>query len=341
VTYHALDARYDLMSYRRCGRSGISLPAISLGLWHNFGDDMPLMTQRAILRRAFDLGITHFDLANNYGPPYGAAEKNFGRLFDDDFRPYRDELIISTKAGWDMWPGPYGELGSRKYMLASLDQSLARIGLDYVDIFYHHRFDSDTPLEESLGALDTAVRQGKALYVGISSYSGKRTAEAVSILRAMGTPLLIHQPSYSMLNRWIEEDLLDVLSHEGVGCIAFSPLAQGMLTDRYLNGIPGDSRAAQGKSLGHHLLNDDNMARIRGLNEIALRRGQTLAQLAISWVMRDPRVTSVLLGASSVSQLEQNVDALQHLEFSTTELAEIDEHAVDGDINLWAGPSTA
>jgi L-glyceraldehyde 3-phosphate reductase len=341
VTYHALDARYDLMSYRRCGRSGISLPAISLGLWHNFGDDMPLMTQRAILRRAFDLGITHFDLANNYGPPYGAAEKNFGRLFDDDFRPYRDELIISTKAGWDMWPGPYGELGSRKYMLASLDQSLARMGLDYVDIFYHHRFDSDTPLEESLGALDTAVRQGKALYVGISSYSGKRTAEAVSILRAMGTPLLIHQPSYSMLNRWIEEDLLDVLSHEGVGCIAFSPLAQGMLTDRYLNGIPGDSRAAQGKSLGHHLLNDDNMARIRGLNEIALRRGQTLAQLAISWVMRDPRVTSVLLGASSVSQLEQNVDALQHLEFSTTELAEIDEHAVDGDINLWAGPSTA
>ncbi len=341
MTYHALDARYDLMSYRRCGRSGISLPAISLGLWHNFGDDMPLMTQRAILRRAFDLGITHFDLANNYGPPYGAAEKNFGRLFDDDFRPYRDELIISTKAGWDMWPGPYGELGSRKYMLASLDQSLARIGLDYVDIFYHHRFDSDTPLEESLGALDTAVRQGKALYVGISSYSGKRTAEAVSILRAMGTPLLIHQPSYSMLNRWIEEDLLDVLSHEGVGCIAFSPLAQGMLTDRYLNGIPGDSRAAQGKSLGHHLLNDDNMARIRGLNEIALRRGQTLAQLAISWVMRDPRVTSVLLGASSVAQLEQNVDALQHLEFSTTELAEIDEHAVDGDINLWAGPSTA
>jgi L-glyceraldehyde 3-phosphate reductase len=341
VTYHALDARYDLMSYRRCGRSGISLPAISLGLWHNFGDDMPLMTQRTILRRAFDLGITHFDLANNYGPPYGAAEKNFGRLFADDFRPYRDELIISTKAGWDMWPGPYGELGSRKYMLASLDQSLARMGLDYVDIFYHHRFDADTPMEESLGALDTAVRQGKALYVGISSYSGKRTAEAVSILRGMGTPLLIHQPSYSMLNRWIEEDLLEVLSHEGVGCIAFSPLAQGMLTDRYLNGIPGDSRAAQGKSLGHHLLNDDNMARIRGLNEIALRRGQTLAQLAISWVMRDPRVTSVLLGASSVSQLEQNVDALQHLEFSTTELAEIDEHAVDGDINLWAGPSTA
>ena len=341
MTYHALDARYDLMSYRRCGRSGISLPAISLGLWHNFGDDTPLMTQRAILRRAFDLGITHFDLANNYGPPYGAAEKNFGRLFDDDFRPYRDELIISTKAGWDMWPGPYGELGSRKYMLASLDQSLARMGLDYVDIFYHHRFDSDTPLEESLGALDTAVRQGKALYVGISSYSGKRTAEAVSILRSLGTPLLIHQPSYSMLNRWIEEDLLDVLGHEGVGCIAFSPLAQGMLTDRYLNGIPGDSRAAQGKSLGHHLLNDDNMARIRGLNEIALRRGQTLAQLAISWVMRDPRVTSVLLGASSVAQLEQNVDALQHLEFSTTELAEIDEHAVDGDINLWAGPSTA
>jgi len=341
VTYHALDARYDLMSYRRCGRSGISLPAISLGLWHNFGDDMPLMTQRAILRRAFDLGITHFDLANNYGPPYGAAEKNFGRLFADDFRPHRDELIISTKAGWDMWPGPYGELGSRKYMLASLDQSLARMGLDYVDIFYHHRFDPDTPLEESLGALDTAVRQGKALYVGISSYSGKRTAEAVSILRAMGTPLLIHQPSYSMLNRWIEEDLLDVLGHEGVGCIAFSPLAQGMLTDRYLGGIPTDSRAAQGKSLGQHLLSGENMARIGRLNEIAQRRGQTLAQLAISWVLRDARVTSVLLGASSVAQLEQNVDALQSLEFSATELTEIDEHAVDGDINLWAGPSTA
>jgi len=341
VTYHALDARYDVMSYRRCGRSGISLPAISLGLWHNFGDDMPLMTQRAILRRAFDLGITHFDLANNYGPPYGAAEKNFGRLFAEDFRPYRDELIISTKAGWDMWPGPYGELGSRKYLLASLDQSLARLGLDYVDIFYHHRFDPDTPMEESLGALDTAVRQGKALYVGISSYSGNRTAEAVSILRAMGTPLLIHQPSYSMLNRWIEEELLDVLAREGVGCIAFSPLAQGMLSDRYLGGIPGDSRAAQGKSLGHDLLNDANMARVRSLNGIAERRGQTLAQLAISWILRDPRVTSVLLGVSSVAQLEQNVDALQRLEYSTTELAEIDEHAVDGHTNLWAGPSTA
>ncbi len=341
MTYHALDARYDRMSYRRCGRSGISLPAISLGLWHNFGDDMPVMTQRAILRRAFDLGITHFDLANNYGPPYGAAEKNFGRVFAEDFRPYRDELMISTKAGWDMWPGPYGELGSRKYMLASLDQSLVRLGLDYVDIFYHHRFDPDTPLEESLGALDTAVRQGKALYVGISSYSGKRTAEAVSILRAMGTPLLIHQPSYSMLNRWVEADLLDVLEHEGVGCIAFSPLAQGMLTDRYLEGVPGDSRAAQGKSLDPQLLNNENMARIRSLNEIAQRRGQTLAQLAIAWVLRDPRVTSVVLGASSVAQLEQNVDALQHLDISAAELAEIDTHAVDGDLNLWASPSTA
>src|SRR5450631_4252687 len=325
------------MSYRRCGRSGISLPAISLGLWHNFGDDMPLMTQRAILRRAFDLGITHFDLANNYGPPYGAAEKNFGRLFDDDFRPYRDELIISTKAGWDMWPGPYGELGSRKYMLASLDQSLARLGLDYVDIFYHHRFDADTPMEESLGALDTAVRQGKALYVGISSYSGKRTAEAVSILRGMGTPLLIHQPSYSMLNRWIEEDLLEVLSHEGVGCIAFSPLAQGMLTDRYLNGIPGDSRAAQGKSLGHHLLSEQNMTHVLALHDMAARRGQTLAQLALAWVLRDERVTSVLLGASSVAQLEQNVGALGNLDFTSAELAEIDRYAVECGINLWAG----
>src|SRR5450432_1615806 len=329
------------MTYRRCGRSGIDLPAVSLGLWHNFGDDKPIETQRAILRRAFDLGITHFDLANNYGPPYGGAETNFGRLFAEDFKPYRDELIISSKAGWDMWPGPYGDRGSRKYLLASLDQSLARMGLDYVDIFYHHRFDPDTPMEESLGALDTAVRQGKALYVGISSYSGKRTAEAVSILRAMGTPLLIHQPSYSMLNRWIEEDLLDVLGHEGVGCIAFSPLAQGMLTDRYLGGIPADSRAAQGKSLGRELLSEQNMTHVRALNDMAARRGQTLAQLALAWVLRDERVTSVLLGASSVAQLEQNVAALGNLEFSNAELAEIDRYAVDGGINLWAGPSTS
>jgi L-glyceraldehyde 3-phosphate reductase len=341
VTYRAADDRYDQMTYRRCGRSGIQLPAVSLGLWHNFGDDKALMTQRAILRRAFDLGITHFDLANNYGPPYGAAEKNFGRLFAEDFKPYRNQLIISTKAGWDMWPGPYGELGSRKYMLASLDESLVRMGLDYVDIFYHHRFDPDTPMEESLGALDTAVRQGKALYIGISSYSGKRTSEAVSILRAMGTPLLIHQPSYSMLNRWVEEDLLDVLGHEGVGCIAFSPLAQGMLTDRYLGGIPDDSRVAQNKSLARDLLSEQNMTHVRALNDMAARRGQTLAQLALAWVLRDERVTSVLLGASSVAQLEQNVGALGNLDFTTAELAEIDRYAVEGGINLWAGPSTS
>ena len=341
MTYRAADDRYDKMTYRRCGRSGIQLPAVSLGLWHNFGDDKPLITQRAILRRAFDLGITHFDLANNYGPPYGAAEKNFGRLFAEDFARYRNELIISTKAGWDMWPGPYGDLGSRKYMLASLDQSLKSMGLDYVDIFYHHRFDPGTPLEESLGALDTAVRQGKALYVGISSYSGKRTSEAVSILRAMGTPLFIHQPAYSMLNRWVEEDLLDVLGHEGVGCIAFSPLAQGMLTDRYLGGIPDDSRVAQNKSLGRELLSEQNMTHVRALHELADRRGQTLAQLALAWVLRDERVTSVLLGASSVGQLEQNVGALGNLDFTSAELAEIDKYAVEGGINLWAGPSTA
>jgi L-glyceraldehyde 3-phosphate reductase len=341
VTYRSADDRYDQMTYRRCGRSGIQLPAVSLGLWHNFGDDVALMTQRAILRRAFDLGITHFDLANNYGPPYGAAEKNFGRLFAEDFAPYRSELIISTKAGWDMWPGPYGELGSRKHMLTSLDQSLVRMGLDYVDIFYHHRFDADTPMEESLGVLDTAVRQGKALYIGISSYSGKRTSEAISILRAMGTPLLIHQPSYSMLNRWVEEDLLDVLGHEGVGCIAFSPLAQGMLTDRYLGGIPADSRAAQNKSLGRELLSEQNMTHVRALHDMAARRGQTLAQLALAWVLRDERVTSVLLGASSVAQLEQNVGALGNLDFTSAELAEIDRYAVEGGINLWAGPSTS
>ena len=341
MTYHAAEARYDQMTYRRCGRSGIDLPAISLGLWHNFGDDKPAETQRAILRRAFDLGITHFDLANNYGPPYGAAEANFGRLFAEDFKPYRDELIISSKAGWDMWPGPYGDRGSRKYLLASLDQSLSRLGLDYVDIFYHHRFDPDTPMEESLGALDTAVRQGKALYAGISSYSGRRTEEAIAILRDLGTPLLIHQPSYSMLNRWIEEDLLDVLGRSGVGCIAFSPLAQGMLTDRYLDGIPQDSRVAQNKSLDSSLLNDQNMTHVRALHKLAERRGQTLAQLALAWALRDQRVTSVLIGASSVTQLEQNVGALGNLAFSADELAEIDRYAVEGGINLWAGPSTS
>ncbi|HTC69767.1 MAG TPA: L-glyceraldehyde 3-phosphate reductase [Acidothermaceae bacterium] len=341
MTYHAADNRYDQMTYRRCGRSGIDLPAVSLGLWHNFGDANPIATQRAILRRAFDLGITHFDLANNYGPPYGAAETNFGRLFAEDFKPYRDQLIISSKAGWDMWPGPYGDRGSRKYLLASLDQSLSRMGLDYVDIFYHHRFDPDTPMEESLGALDTAVRQGKALYIGISSYSGARTDEAISILRGLGTPLLIHQPSYSMLNRWVEEDLLDVLGRAGVGCIAFSPLAQGMLTDRYLDGVPPDSRAAQNSSLSPDLLTEQNMTHIRALHKLAERRGQSLAQLALAWVLRDQRVTSVLIGASSVAQLEQNVGALDNLVFTPDELAEIDHYAVEGGINLWAGPSTA
>ena len=341
MTYQAAESRYDGMIYRRCGRSGIRLPVISLGLWHNFGDDRPLETQRAILRRAFDLGITHFDLANNYGPPYGAAEKNFGRILAEDFRPYRDELIISTKAGWDMWPGPYGDLGSRKYLLASLDQSLRRMGLEYVDIFYHHRFDPDTPLEESLGALDTAVRQGKALYVGISSYSAKRTREAVRILRSMGTPLLIHQPSYSMLNRWIEEELLDVLGDEGVGCIAFSPLAQGMLTDRYLDGIPADSRAAKGRFLTPEMLTEERLTLVRSLNELARRRGQTLAQMAIAWVLRDERVTSALIGASSVAQLEENVATLANLDFTSEELADIDRYARDAGINLWEGPSTA
>jgi L-glyceraldehyde 3-phosphate reductase len=341
VTYRPVDNRYDQMTYRRCGRSGIQLPAISLGLWHNFGDDKPFDTQRAILRRAFDMGVTHFDLANNYGPPAGSAETNFGRHLREDFKPFRDELIISTKAGWDMWPGPYGDLGSRKYLLASLDQSLARMGLDYVDIFYHHRFDPDTPMEESLGALDSAVRQGKALYVGISSYSGKRTEEAVSILREMGTPLLIHQPSYSMLNRWIEEDLLDVVGREGIGCIAFSPLAQGMLTDRYLGGVPADSRAAKGVFLKPDMLTDQNMTHIRALNAMAERRGQTLAQMALSWALRDDRVTSVLIGASSVGQLDQNLGALRNLAFSADELSEIDRYAVEGGIDLWAGPSQA
>ena len=339
MTYQADADRYQQMTYRRCGRSGIQLPAISLGLWHNFGDDKPFETQRAILRRAFDRGVTHFDLANNYGPPAGSVETNFGRHLREDFKPYRDELIISTKAGWDMWPGPYGDLGSRKYLLASLDQSLARMGLDYVDIFYHHRFDPDTPMEESLGALDSAVRQGKALYIGISSYSGKRTEEAVSILREMGTPMLIHQPSYSMLNRWIEEDLLDVVGREGVGCIAFSPLAQGMLTDRYLGGVPADSRAAKGVFLTPDMLTEQTMTHIRALDAMAQRRGQTLAQMALSWALRDQRVTSVLIGASSVAQLDQNLGALGNLTFSSEELAEINRYAVEGGIDLWGEPS--
>jgi len=339
--YVARQDRYDAMPYRRVGRSGLALPAISLGLWHNFGDDKPLQTQRDILRRAFDLGITHFDLANNYGPPYGSAEINFGRIFREDFARHRGELIISTKAGWDMWPGPYGDLGSRKYLLDSLDQSLQRMGLDFVDIFYHHRFDPDTPLEETLGALDTAVRQGKARYVGISSYSGARTREAVAILRELGTPLLIHQPSYSMLNRWIEHDLLDALGGEGVGCIAFSPLAQGMLTDRYLDGVPPDSRAAQDKSLFPSMLSEQNLAHVRHLNDVAQARGQSLAQMAIAWVLRDERVTSALIGASSVGQLENSVGALANLTFAPQELASIDTHAVESGINLWEGPSSA
>ncbi len=340
-SYRPAADRYASMSYRRCGRSGLLLPAVSLGLWHNFGGDRSFEGQRAILRRAFDLGITHFDLANNYGPPYGSAESNFGRILRSDFRAHRDELVISTKAGWDMWPGPYGDLGSRKHLLASLDQSLERLGLDYVDIFYHHHFDETTPMEESLGALHTAVQQGKALYVGISSYSDQRTAEAAAILRRLGTPLLIHQPSYSMLNRWIEGGLLDVLGAEGIGCIAFSPHAQGLLTDRYLNGIPEDSRARENSSLSMDMLSEDNLAQVRALNDIAQRRGQSLAQMAIAWTLRDPRVTSALIGASSVRQLEQNVAALQHLDFTDAELAGIDEHAVESGIDLWRDPSTA
>jgi len=333
--------RYDAMEYRRCGRSGLKLPAVSLGLWHNFGHDRRLHDQRAIVRRAFDLGITHFDLANNYGPPYGSAEANFGKLLRDDLAPYRDELIISTKAGYDMWPGPYGEWGSRKYLLASLDQSLHRMGLDYVDIFYSHRFDPETPPEETLGALDTAVGQGKALYVGVSSYSAERTSEAAAILRDLGTPLLIHQPSYSLLNRWIEPDVLDVLGDEGIGCIVFSPLGQGMLTEKYLDGIPEDSRAAQDRFLSRDFLNEENLARVRALAEIAHDRGQSLAQLAIAWTLRDARITSALIGASSVAQLEQNVAALEKLELSDDELAEIDRHAVDSGINIWAESSEA
>jgi L-glyceraldehyde 3-phosphate reductase len=341
TTYSPSPDRYATMKYRRSGRSGILLPAISLGLWHNFGDDRPIDGQRATLRRAFDRGVTHFDLANNYGPPYGSAEINFGRILREDFSHLRDELIISTKAGWDMWPGPYGDLGSRKYLLASLDQSLGRLGLDYVDIFYHHHFDATTPMEESLGALDTAVRQGKALYVGISSYSDERTKEAVAILRSLGTPLLIHQPSYSMFNRWIENKLLNVLEEEGVGCIAFSPLAQGLLTDRYLNGVPAGSRATQGDSFEMSMLSDENLNHVRALNDIAQTRGQKLAQMALAWVLRDPRVTSALIGASSVEQLDENLDALNNLDFSAEELASIDQHAVDAGIDLWRAPATS
>jgi L-glyceraldehyde 3-phosphate reductase len=335
------ERRYDRMPYRRCGRRGLKLPAISLGLWQNFGSERPLENGRRILRRAFDLGITHFDLANNYGPPYGSAEETFGRLFAQDFRRYRDELVITTKAGYDMWPGPYGDWGSRKYLLASLDQSLKRMGLDHVDIFYSHRFDPETPLEETIGALDTAVRQGKALYAGISSYSARRTAEAAEILRELGTPLLIHQPSYSMLNRWVEEELLGVLEEEGVGCIAFSPLAQGLLTDKYLDGIPESSRVRSGEHFSEHMLTEDNLARVRALNEIAQRRGQTLAQMAVAWVLRDPRITSALVGVSSVEQLEGNVAALDRLEFDPDELEEIDRYAHEGQINIWAPSSEA
>jgi len=339
MTYVAADDRYSKMPYRRCGRSGVLLPEVSLGLWQNFGDGKPIENQRAIVRRAFDLGVTNFDLANNYGPPYGSAEINFGRIMREDLRPYRDELIISTKAGYDMWPGPYGDHGSRKYLLASLDQSLKRMGLEYVDIFYSHRFDPDTPLEETMGALDTAVRSGRALYAGISSYSAERTTEAVSLLRSMGTRLLIHQPSYSMLNRWIEGGLLDVLGREGVGCIAFSPLAQGVLTGKYLNGVPADSRASQNGSLSSDQITPATLAHVRALNEIARARGQSLAQLALSWALRDPRVTSVLIGASSVAQLEENLAAAGHSDFTAEELAAIDRDAVDAGINIWAASS--
>jgi len=340
MTYAAAPDRYDdKMPYRRCGRSGVKLPEVSLGLWQNFGDVSPLDVQRAILRRAFDLGVTHFDLANNYGPPFGSAEINFGRIMREDFRPYRDELIISTKAGYDMWPGPYGEWGSRKYLLASLDQSLRRMGLEYVDIFYSHRFDPDTPLEETMGALDSAVKSGRALYAGISSYSPERTQDAVAILRSLGTPLLIHQPSYSMLNRWIEGGLLDVLGSEGVGCIAFSPLAQGVLTGKYLNGIPEGSRASLNGSLSSSQLTEKTLAHVRALNEIAAARGQSLAQLAISWVLRDERVTSALIGASSVSQLEENLAAAGQTTFTAEEIARIDADAVETGINIWSASS--
>jgi L-glyceraldehyde 3-phosphate reductase len=339
MTYVPASDRYEQMPYRRSGRSGLQLPAISLGLWWNFGHDRPLETQRAIARRAFDLGIAHFDLANNYGPPYGSAEENFGSLFRRDLRPYRHELVVSTKAGYDMWPGPFGEWGSRKYLLTSLDQSLERMGLEYVDIFYSHRFDPETPLEETMGALDSAVRAGKALYVGISSYSAEKTREAHAILSDLRTPFVIHQPSYSMLNRWIEPDLLDVLGEEDVGCIVFSPLAQGVLTDKYLDGIPAGSRASRDGSLSADTLTEQTLAKVRALSEIAERRGQSLAQMAIAWTLRDPKVTSALVGASSVAQLEANVGAIDNLSFTEDELEEIDRYATESDINIWAASS--
>ena len=339
--YRAADSRYDKMTYARSGRSGLDLPRIALGLWQNFGTEAPLERAREMVCNSFDRGVTHFDLANNYGPPYGSAEENFGQIMARDLAPYRDEIVVSTKAGYDMWPGPYGQGGGgRKYVLASLDQSLERMNLDYVDIFYSHRFDPTTPLEETMGALATAVQQGKALYVGISSYGPAKTAEAVAMLRDMGTPCLIHQPSYSMLNRWIEDGLLDVLGEEGVGCIVFSPLAQGLLTSKYLGGVPDASRATEsGGSLLPHHLSDENIARIRGLNELAKQRGQTLAQMAIAWVLRDSRVTTALVGASRWSQIEDSLGALDNLEFSAEELADIDRYAVEGDINLWAESS--
>ena len=343
MNYQPNATRYDTIPYRSCGRSGLKLPAITLGLWHNFGDATPMETQRAMLRTAFDLGITHFDLANNYGPPSGSAEINFGEHLRRDFKPYRDELIISSKAGWDMWPGPYGQGGgSRKHVLASLDQSLKRMGLDYVDIFYSHRFDPDTPLEETMGALATAVQQGKALYVGLSSYSAAKTREAAAILRAMGVAPLIHQPSYSLLNRWIEGELLDTLAETGMGCIAFSALAQGLLTDKYLNGIPADARINRpgGSSFKAEHLSEQNLKQVRALNELALARGQSLAQMATSWVLRDGRVSSALIGASRPAQITELVGALRNLQFSAEELAAIDQHAIDGGINLWQRPST-
>lgn len=338
-TYQAAPTRYDEMKYRHAGASGLRLPLLSLGLWHNFGDDKSFESQRAIVRRAFDLGITQFDLANNYGPPDGSTEKNFGELLRTDLAPYRDEMVVTSKAGYDMWPGPYGYGSSRKHILSSLDASLKRLGTDYVDIFYSHRFDKDTPVEETMMALDRAVRSGRAIYAGISSYSAQRTREASEIARDLGTPLLAHQPSYSMLNRWIEEDLLDEIEKQKMGCVVFSPLAQGMLTDKYLNGIPEGSRASEGKSLSTDHLSEANLKHVRALNDIAAGRGQTLAQMALAWTLRDPRVTTALVGASSVAQLESNVAALQNLEFSDAELALIDKDAVEAGINLWVGPT--
>ncbi len=343
MTYVPAPDRYSAMTYRFCGRSGLQLPLLSLGLWHNFGDTAPLSKQRDMVHAAFDLGITHFDLANNYGPPYGSAEVNFGRILREDLADHRDELIISSKAGWDMWPGPYGQGGgSRKYVLASLDQSLRRVGLDYFDIFYSHRFDADTPLEETMGALASAVRQGKALYVGISSYSAGKTREAAALLQAEGVPLLIHQPAYNLFNRWIEPDLLDAVEEVGAGMITFTALAQGLLTDKYLDGIPAEARVNRpgGDSLSRDMLSEENLARVRALSEIARRRGQSLAQMALAWVLRDPRVTSTLIGASSAEQIRENVGALANLSFSAEELAEIDRHAVEGGVDLWEKPST-